>query len=328
MPESSRDLPIPEVETFLAMCRYRANAQSDQIAFTFLRDGERDEVNLTYGELDILARRIAVRLSAAGATGGRALLLYPPGLDYLAAFFGCIYAGVTAVPLYPPDPLRMDRTLPRLQAVCNDAAAVAVMGTTSSLAWVDGLVGIGPTIQHVLATDALPPQGEDQWIEPELTGSSIAFLQYTSGSTGTPRGVMVSHQNMLYNVAKIDRGQSRGVVGVTWLPAYHDFGLVGAVLLPMYAGRRTISMSPLAFMQRPIRWLEAISHYGGTITGAPNFAFDLCSRTVLPAEIESLNLRTLAIVLNGAEPVRSETLERFAETFAPCGFRGKVFGPC
>ena len=269
MSKSSRELPIPQVETLLEMCRYRAIAQSDQIAFTYLRDGELDEINLTYGELDVLARRIAARLVASGAAGGRALLLYPPGLDYLAAFYGCIYAGVTAVPLYPPDPLRMDRTLPRLQAVCHDAQAVAVMGTASSLAWVNGLVEIGSTVRYTIATDALPEGGENDWQEPNVKGSSIAFLQYTSGSTGTPRGVMVSQSNILHNVTQIDRGQSYGVIGVTWLPAYHDFGLVGAVLLPMYSGRRTISMSPMSFVQRPVRWLEAISRYRGTITGGP-----------------------------------------------------------
>ncbi|HEY4309676.1 MAG TPA: amino acid adenylation domain-containing protein [Pirellulales bacterium] len=316
------------METFLEMCRYRANLQADQIAYTFLTDGERDELNLTYGQLDVIARRIAVRLNAAGATGGRALLLYPPGLDYIAAFFGCLYAGVTPVPLYPPDPLRMDRTLPRLQAVCNDAQAVAVLGTANSLTWVQALVTIGPSIRMILATDALPVGCEDDWTPPTITSTTLGLLQYTSGSTGTPRGVMVSHANLLYNVAKIDRGQSQGVVGVTWLPAYHDFGLIGGVLLPMYAGRQTISMSPLDFMQRPIRWLEAISRYRGTITGAPNFAFDLCSRTVLPAEIKALDLTSLAVILNGAEPVRRDTLERFTQTFAPCGFRPTAFVPC
>jgi amino acid adenylation domain-containing protein/non-ribosomal peptide synthase protein (TIGR01720 family) len=323
----SWDRPWDESD-LVQICGWRATEQRDDVAYTFLADGETDERNLTYGELDARARAIAVALRRRAAPGDRALLLYEPGLDYIAAFFGCLYADIVAVPVYPPDPLRVDRTLPRLQSIMADAAATVLMCTGQGASLVSLLLGDGQTGAAVLPTDDLPDDWAAQWRRPAVDAERLAYLQYTSGSTGSPKGVMVSHRNLLYNVSCFDRAGSAGVTGVTWLPTYHDFGLIGAVVLPMYSGRRTISMSPLAFVQRPLRWLEAITRYRGTFTGAPNFSFDLCVRKSRPEERAGLDLSSLSVVLNGAEPVRQETMDRFIEAFAPHGFSREAFVAC
>ncbi len=319
----SWDQPLDDSD-LVRVARWRAESQADDIAYTFLMDGETDERNLTYGELDARARAIAVALRQTAEPGDRALLLYEPGLEYILAFYGCLYAGVAAVPVFPPDMLRMDRTLPRLKAIMADAGAAVLMCTTNCAHLAEMLESEG----RILTTDDLNPQIGEFWTEIEVQCNRLAYLQYTSGSTGIPKGVMVSHRNLIYNVACIEQGESGGATGVTWLPTYHDFGLIGAVVLPMYSGRRTISMSPLAFMQRPLRWLEAVTRYRGTFIGAPNFSYDLCVRKSKPADREGLDLSSLTFALNGAEPVRTETMERFVEAFEPYGFRRDVFVAC
>lgn len=315
--------PLDESD-LVRIARWRSDFQPEDLAYTFLVDGETEELNLSYAELDYRAQAIAVALRKIAQPGDRALLLYEPGLDYILAFYGCLYAGIMAVPVFPPDVLRIDRTLPRLKAIMDDAKATVLMTTANAAHLAEMLEGDG----QILTTDDLNYEIAADWIAPSVDADRLAYLQYTSGSTGTPKGVMVSHRNLIYNVACIDRGESQGVTGVTWLPTYHDFGLIGAVVLPMYSGRRTISMSPLAFMQRPARWLEAITRYGGTFTGAPNFSYDLCVRKIKPADRRGLDLSTLTVALNGAEPVRKETMDRFIEAFEPYGFRRDAFVAC
>ncbi|HEX5444986.1 MAG TPA: amino acid adenylation domain-containing protein, partial [Pirellulales bacterium] len=321
------DGPAGVANNIVALARRRAQHQANTVAYTFLADGETDEQHFTYGALDRRARAVAVALQRRAAPGDRILLLYEPGLEYVAAFYGCLYAGMVAVPAFPPEPLRLNRTLPRLHAILADAQAALVLGTSAGLAWFEPFLAGQAGAAELLATDELT-LSPGNWAPAAVSGEDLAYLQYTSGSTGKPRGVMISHSNLWHNVAQIERGQGDRTVGVTWLPMYHDFGLVAAVLLPMYSGSRTISMSPLAFIQRPWRWLAAVTRYRGTIIGGPNFAYDLCVRKISPDERRQLDLSSLAIVLNGAESVRQETLRRFGDAFGPCGFRRESFVPC
>ncbi|HEX8118173.1 MAG TPA: fatty acyl-AMP ligase, partial [Pyrinomonadaceae bacterium] len=309
------------------MLRRRALVQPQQVAYSYVADAEADEATLTYGELDRQARAIGAALQALGAEGERALLLYPPGLDYVAAFFGCLYAGVTAVPAYPP---RSPRGLPRVQAIVADARARFALGP-APLASGDGPdLAAGLQGLRWVATGSLETNAEDGWREPAVGPDSLAFLQYTSGSTGTPKGVMVSHRNLLHNSELLERsfGYTPSTRCVTWLPLYHDMGLIGGVLQPLYGGFHNTLLSPLSFLRNPARWLEVISRTEATLSGGPNFAYDLCVRKVTAEQADALDLRHWGVAFTGAEPVRAETLERFARTFAPCGFRREAFFPC
>ena len=318
--------------TFVELLHTRATQQPDRRAYTFLVDGETEEVHLTYQELDRQARAIAAMLQGGAAAGERALLLYPPGLDYIAAFFGCLYAGVVAVPAYPPDPMRLERTLPRLQAIIADARPQVVLTTSAIRAFAEVLTPPGSAFQGLrwLASDSLPGELAESWQAPTVTGTTLALLQYTSGSTSAPRGVMLTHANLLHNSACIQRafGHTPASRGVIWLPPYHDMGLIGGIVQPLYAGFGVVLLSPLAFLQRPIRWLQAIARYQATTSGGPNFAYDLCVRKIGPEQRAALDLSSWTVAFNGAEPIRPETLARFADAFAPCGFRPEAFYPC
>lgn len=321
-----------EFSTLVELLRWRALHQSAQRAYTFLVDGEAEEVSLTYGELDHQARVIGAQLQRLGAAGERALLLYPPGLEYIAAFLGCLYAGVVAVPAYPPHPARLDRTLPRLQAIVRDAGALVALTTTPILSMFESAAVQMPDFQRMrwVATDTLSDDLAQSWHEPAIGSDTLAFLQYTSGSTASPKGVMVSHGNLMYNQRMIQNAfehtEHSTVVG--WLPLYHDMGLIGNVIQPLYVGFPCILMPPALFLQRPYRWLRAISRYRATTSGAPNFAYDLCVRKITPEQRATLDLGSWDLAYNGAEPIRSETVEQFIATFAPCGFRLEAFYPC
>ena len=312
------------VEVFHA----RAIAQPDQTAFTFLVDGQLQSQHLTYEQLDRRARALAVRLRGTCEPGGRALLMYDAGLDYLVALAGCLYAGVVAVPVFPPDPLRAARTLPRLQTVLQDADPTLILGSGANLAWVGPLLGDAWRGERLLATDALDESLAIDWTYPPIDREALALLQYTSGSTGNPKGVMLRHGNVLHNLDQIETASRDDAVVVTWLPAYHDMGLIGGLLQCWYSGRHNVLLSPLMFFQRPLRWLEAVARFGATTTGAPDFAYDLCVRKSTPEERELLDLSRWQVALSGAEPVRAETIERFVSAFAPSGVRREIFCPC
>lgn len=314
--------------TLVELLRWRGTHQPDRLAYTFLVDGESVESSLTYGELDRQAQAIGATLQRMGATGERVLLLYPSGLEYIAAFFGCLYAGAIAVTAYPP---HFNRSLDRIEAIVADAQASVALTTSAFLAKTAQWFVEAPDLATLcwLATDTLEAT-EDTWQEPRIDSTSLAFFQYTSGSTGTPKGVMLSHANLLHNVSML---QSTGRhteddVVVGWLPLYHDMGLIGTILHPLYVGCPSILMAPIAFLQRPYRWLQAISRYGATISCGPNFAYDLCVRKITPTQRATLDLSSWKMAFNGAEPIRHDTLERFAQTFASCGFRPEVFYPC
>jgi len=311
------------------LVRHRAKYQPNDTAFTYLVDGETEQIDITNAELDRQARAIGAWLQSLNLVGERALLLYPPGLEFVAAFFGCLYAGVVAVPVYPP---RRNRSLSRIQAIADDAQAKVALTTDVVLHRVESLIDDTPSLKQLtwLATCHVPEGMDEEWVYPDVHGDTLAFLQYTSGSTGTPKGVMLNHANLMHNSALIAHAyeHTRSGLGVFWLPSYHDMGLIGGILQPLYVGRPNILMSPMAFLQKPLRWLQAITRFGGTTSGGPNFAYDLCVRTIPPEEREKLDLSSWRVAFNGAEPVREDTLERFIEAFEPCGFHPEAFYPC
>ncbi|HEU4509394.1 MAG TPA: condensation domain-containing protein, partial [Pyrinomonadaceae bacterium] len=313
-----------EYKTLVELLRARAESQPDRNAYTFLLDGETDELSVTYRELDQRARAIAVHLQRAGAEGQPVLLLYPPGLEYIAAFFGCLYAGAVAVPVYPPT---SRRSLPRLVSIVKDARPHAVLATSQIISSLSN--SELKTLQSI-ATDDLHRTLQHEWKDKDIAANSLAFIQYTSGSTSTPKGVVLTHDNLLHNQRMIQTAfeQSEQSIILGWLPLYHDMGLIGNVLQSMYCGAPCVLMSPLSFLQRPARWLEAISRYRATTSGGPNFAYDLCVRKVGPEQRAELDLSSWTVAFNGAEPIRQSTIERFVEAFGSCGFRREAFFPC
>ncbi|MGJ5676042.1 MAG: amino acid adenylation domain-containing protein [Nostochopsis sp.] len=320
---------LTSISTVVEFLRLRSSTQPDRDAFTFLLDGETEQATLTYQELDRRSRRVAAQLQALGLTGERALLLYPPGLDFLVAFFGCLYAGVVAVTAYPP---RNERNTPRIKAISTDAQAAIALTTTEILTTVQSLMSQKTDLESLqwLTTDNLALGIEDTWQEPSIDQDTLAFLQYTSGSTGTPKGVMISHGNLIHNAVTTYQFMEHSSESkfVTWLPMYHDMGLIGGILQPLYGGFPCIIMPPASFLQRPYRWLQAISQYKGTTSGGPNFAYELCTQKITPEQKQTLDLSNWSVAFNGAEPIRYDTLERFAEAFGECGFRKEAFYPC
>ncbi len=311
------------------MLRSQAESQPHQTALIFLDDGENSEQILTYEQFERKSRAISVYLQSVKANQGRAVLLYPPGIDYITAFFGCLYAGVTAVPAYPP---HNHRNTSRIETIVADSQAATVLTTSTKLFQLQSLLKKIDNSQKLrwLATDNISQSLEDDWKPPNIKPDSLAFLQYTSGSTSSPKGVMLSHANLLHNAAAtysyMEHSSDSKVV--SWLPTYHDMGLIGSILQPLYGGFPCILMSPVAFLQRPYRWLKAISHYRATTSGGPNFAYELCIQKITPEQKATLDLSSWTVAFNGAEPVRASTLERFADSFGSCGFRLDAFYPC
>jgi acyl-CoA synthetase (AMP-forming)/AMP-acid ligase II/acyl carrier protein len=313
----------------------RAAEHPGKALYTFLpSDNERDApVSWTYSEVQRRARTIAARLHESHLEGERALLVYPAGLEFVAAFLGCLYAGVIAVPVYPPNFAQTHRRIGGLEGILKDAAPAVALTTRELLGLIAATPELGFAIapDRMIATDDLDAAYADRWARPgRLDGDTIAFLQYTSGSTGAPKGVVVGHRNLIANEQRI-----RGAFAFTdqdimlgWLPLYHDMGLIGGALQPLYSGASCVLMSPLTFLKRPVRWLEAISQFRATVSGAPNFAYDLCARKSTPEQREKLDLSSWSVAFNGAEPVRAETIRRFSETFAGSGFRRSSFYPC
>src|SRR6266545_4263036 len=253
-------LNVTACSNLMEVLHRRACQIPDKYAFSFLTDGEQGEVSVTYAELDRQARAIGASLRQHMAAGERALLLYPPGLEYVAGFFGCLYAGVIAVPAYPPDPSRLSRTLPRIQAILEDAQASCALTTSLVIGMSEFVFAQAPTLRSVrwLATDVDLPDDPGAWEPPNVAPETLAFLQYTSGSTGLPKGVMVSHGNLMHNSRLIAEsfGHTHNSVGVIWLPPYHDMGLIGGIMQTLYCASHTVLLSPLDFLKRPARWLE------------------------------------------------------------------------
>lgn len=319
------ELPLSLVQALAQ----RAAQTPDRIALRFLADAPHEQAVLSYRELDQRARTIAAALQARASFGDRAVLLCPSGPDYVAAFFGCLYAGVIAVPAYPPESARQHHQQ-RLLSIIADAEPrllLTVAALHDSLQDLEALAA--EAAPALLAVDGLDPALADTWQEPALSSQDIAFLQYTSGSTALPKGVQVSHGNLVANEQLIRSGFGIDLnpddVIVSWLPLYHDMGLIGGLLQPIFSGVPCVLMSPGYFLARPVRWLQAISDYGGTISGGPDFAYRLCSERVSEASLAGLDLSRWRVAYSGSEPIRQDSLASFADTFKACGFDPQSF---
>ena len=322
-------MPKSGAESLLEIMRGRAESAPDQVAFTYLEGGETNELTMTYRELDERARAIAAHLQSAGLEGERALLLYPPGLDFVTAFYGCLSAGTIAVPAYPPDPTRLDRTLPRVKAIIEDCAAKVVLTTAVIKQMAGFMFPEGDSLADLewLASDELAKGSSESWKMPAQSDDTIIFLQYTSGSTGSPRGVTICNDNLMANQHQMQEtsDSSEDTTVFSWVPFYHDLGLIGGVVHPVYVGGRSVIMSPMDFLQKPARWLQAISRHRATFSAGPNFAFELCTRRMTAEDCEGLDLDSWLMALVGAEPISAQTLENFTAKFAPHGFRETSF---
>jgi acyl-CoA synthetase (AMP-forming)/AMP-acid ligase II len=324
----------PEFQSFVALLRHRATDHPRQTGFLFLRENnpENDLDLFSYGQLDEKARAIAAALQQSGEPGQRILLLHQPGSEFVAAFYGCLYAGAIAVTTYPPHRGRLKQSLPKICELLKDAECSTIL-TTADIAPVfiaawNEVFQTEPPL--VVASDAIRTSEADRWRNPMAGRDTVAFLQYTSGSTSRPRGVAVTHGNMLHNSEVIAQGfeSDSESMGISWLPPYHDMGLIGGVVKPLYVGFPVVILSPYTFLQQPFRWLQTITRVRATVTGGPNFAYDLCVRKVTPEQRARLDLSSWKVAFNGAEPIHPETMERFSTMFKPCGFRPEAFHPC
>ena len=330
MASNSLSFDFDDVVTLLAR---RSRECEGRVAFRYLESGETSgpTITWTYGELGARSRRVAAALSRTLSPGDAALLLFPPGLDFVAAFFGCLLAGVVAVPAYPPDPSRLKQTLPRMLGIVRDANARAVLTIGEVHRMAGAFEAFAPEMGKLpwVAVDELDASIEAASPERTPAARDLAFLQYTSGSTGEPKGVMVTHGNLIENQRMISAKVPfpLGMPAVGWLPLFHDLGLIGNVLGCVYNGSEMTLFSPLAFLKDPMRWLRAVSSTRAVVSGGPDFAYDLCARKATPEDVASLDLRSWKMAFSGGEPVRAATLERFARVFAPSGFSRAAFFP-
>ena len=315
--------------TLVELLSWRAQEQPNRIAFRFLVDDGSQEDLITYAELEHRAKVIAACLQDQVQFGDRVLILYPPGLDYIAAYFGCLYAGVIAVTAYPP---RLKRPAPRLQAIIIDSGARVALTTTHIMENIQRRLEHNPHMAALvwLNADEIPNTLANEWRSPSISSETIAFLQYTSGSTSSPKGVVITHGNLIHNMAMISHGFqiSLNTEAVFWLPTYHDMGLIGGVLTPIYVSATSSLMSPASFLQRPLRWLQAISRFQATISGAPNFAYQMCLDRITPEQRAELDLSSWRVAFCGAEPIHPESLRKFAAAFASSQFRSTALYPC
>jgi acyl-CoA synthetase (AMP-forming)/AMP-acid ligase II/alkylation response protein AidB-like acyl-CoA dehydrogenase/acyl carrier protein len=313
-----------EAVTLLDVLQLQAQKQPNSIGFNFLETN----TSLTYGELDRQAQAIAAHLQSLYRTQERILLMYPPGLELIAGIMGCIYAGIIPVPVYPP---RRNRNLERLNAISEDASSSAILTTVAleKSLQEEKLQEENSLALPIIATDGISLDLASAWQFPSINSDNIALLQYTSGSTGNPKGVMVSHGNLLHNLKQIYQrfGHSSASRGLIWLPPYHDMGLMGGIFQPLYGGFPVTLMTPVTFLQKPIRWLQLISQTRATTSGGPNFAYEMCLG-IRAEDCQDLDLSCWELAFTGAEPIRIETLDKFTEKFAPYGFRREAFYPC
>ncbi len=319
-------MELQKFTTAVDLLRWRAQNHPARTLFTFIKDAEGNAVSITYGEFDQKVRFLAAKLQSMNLKGERAIICYSSSIDYVIAFFACLYAGVIAVTAYPPRPRGDDY---RLNQIGTDAQAKVVL-TSQDI--IDRLKkrSVFEDCQW-LATDNLTDDAlANEWYRPEITTDSLALLQYTSGSTSAPKGVMVSHSNMLHNAIAVKQWleYKEEDVMISWLPLFHDMGLLGNIWQPVYSGGTCVFMAPLTFLQTPLSWLQAITKYCGYVSGAPNFAYDLCVDKIMPEERKSLDLSSLNKLYSGAEPINYETLRRFTEIYEPYSFRSDAFKPC
>ncbi|HEY2171494.1 MAG TPA: fatty acyl-AMP ligase, partial [Candidatus Angelobacter sp.] len=310
------------------MLQQRVQENPESPAYIFLSGKDLQQSTLTYSQLDAQARAVAGLLQTMTERGERALLLYPPGLDFIVAFFGCLYAGIIAVPAYPP---RLNRNALRITAIAEDSEAKLALSTAAIVGRLESLTAHTPGLGKMqwFATDELPHGIAENRQAVPIETNGLAYLQYTSGSTATPKGVMITHANVLHNSGYLAKafGHSRENRSLSWLPHFHDLGLVHGILQPLYSGFPGYLMAPMSFLQRPLDWLRTISQLRITHSDGPNFAYELCATRISEEEKAGLDLSSWMMALNGAEPVFPETLDSFTAAFADYGFRRSAFYP-
>jgi 8-amino-7-oxononanoate synthase len=326
-PVRTNDVRDAGCRTLVDLLKFRVSERPEFNAYRFLPGDRKPEQAMSHRVLERRAMGVAVRIAEVAPAGARVLLLIPPGLDYIAAYFGCQFAGVTAVPAYPPHPRRPD---PRVSAIAADCEPAVALTTRALLERLESWCGDDDRLRR-LRWIAVDDTGEVDAPPPRVVSENdVAMLQYTSGSTAAPRGVVLTHRNLMHNLSLIRTAYPFAAtdLGLFWLPPFHDMGLIGGILLPLHIGMGSVQMASATFLQRPLSWLEAISSTGATTTAAPNFAFDLCVERIKPEETSNLDLSRWHTVVDGAEPIRAETIERFTKAFAPAGFNSDAFFPC
>lgn len=310
--------------------RLRALCEPDRTAFLFV-DETGVEDSLSYSQLDQKAKAISITLRKVACIGDRAMLLLPPGFDFLGAFYGCLYSGIIAVPSPPPDPSRIARTLPRLRAIASDSRPKAALTTAALLSKVKTWSQEAPELKAItwIAIDELPDHVAEEEGQLKLQPDRIAFLQYTSGSTSSPKGVIVGLDNVTENSERIRDawGYNPQSVSVIWVPNFHDDGLVHGTIQPVHSGFKCILMPAMSVVQQPFKWLEVISRHKATHSGGPNFIYSLSVRKTSPRQREHLDLSSWQVAYNAAEPIHKETLLEFVDAFSPCGFKWETFFP-
>jgi len=316
------------MNTFADTVFAHAQEQPNARACAFVDESGTEKAVLTYGALHRRAVTVATHLQATCQPGDRAILLFPPGLDVVAAYLGCLYAGVIAVPVNPPRRGRVRTATPGVVADCRPAAVLTVQAVTAAAA--TALGNNVPAGVRWIEVDALSDVERPDAAPYPSAPDSVALLQYTSGSTAVPKGVMVTHGNLVANQEMIRRafGHGRDSIVVGWVPHFHDQGLIGNIMQPLHLGSSCVLMSPMTFLRRPLLWLTVVSRYRAHTSGGPNFAFDACAERVRPGDLDGLDLSCWEVAFNGAEPVRPATLRRFADTLAPAGFRASALFPC
>jgi acyl-CoA synthetase (AMP-forming)/AMP-acid ligase II len=320
------------METLLDLLRHSAAERPHERAYTFLRDGDDESENLSYAQLEERVRSVATLLQDRGCEGQRVVLLFAPGLEFVAAFFGCLFARAVAVPVYPPDPGRLEFSIERVRSVVADSDPALLLYGPELEPLRESIVRSCPELgkRPWVCIDQAGAFEAGAWKDPGVRPGELAFVQYTSGSTSDPKGVMLSHAALVSNQRVIHDRVRLGPDSVllSWLPLYHDMGLIGIVMHSLYLGASCYLMSPFDFLRRPARWLHAITRHGATLSGGPNFCYELCVRRIPDEAKEGLDLSSWEVAFNGSEPVRMETLRRFAEAFEPWGFRKEALYPC
>lgn len=313
----------------LSILNQRSSQTPEKLAYIFLKDRENQEQSITYQQLSQASKKIALKLQSLIPSGARALLLYPQGLEFITAFLGCLYAGVVAVPAYPP---KRNQKMSRLLAIIEDSQPQIILTTSSFLENIQSKIKdfLDLSVTQFLATDDLNNEEDFEFDFPNISGDTLAFLQYTSGSTGSPKGVMISHDNIAHNSIYIQKAfqLTEESVSVTWLPSFHDMGLIDGIIQPLYTGFLGVVMSPESFLKNPILWLKAITKYQATHSGGPNLGYEVCVQRITAEQQETLDLSSWLSAYNGAEPIRRKTLENFINKFQSCGFKPQYFYPC